>query len=111
MLTNCGKPCVVNNPTFDFAQMKQGGQGVMTNRAQERTITPGYDGDEVIQRLMFGAEVIRINPRCNRLNTFSLALQEQPYKIISKGLDVISVIKLVAQKRKVIFKPLFAGLN
>jgi hypothetical protein len=74
MLTTFGKPSVVNDPTFDFAQMKQGGQGIMTNRAQERTITPGCDSDEVTQRLMFGAEVIRVNPaaigsilfRCSR---------------------------------------------
>src|SRR5262249_300607 len=92
-------------------QMKQGGQGVMTNRAQGRTITPGYDRDEVIQRLMFGAGVIRINPRCNRLNTFSLALQEQPSKIISKRLDAISVINPFPQQREIIFKPLFAGLK
>jgi hypothetical protein len=28
-------------------------------------------------QLMFGAEVIGINPRCNQLDTFSLALQDQ----------------------------------
>ena len=109
MLTAFRKPSVVNNPAFDFAQMKQGWQGAPTNHAQERTIIPGCDCDEVMQRLMFGAGVTGINPRCNRLNAFSLALQEQPRKIITKRLDAISVIKLSAQQRKIIFKPLFAG--
>jgi hypothetical protein len=109
MLTAFWKPSVVNNPAFDLAQMKQGWQCVLTNHAQERTVIPGCDCDEVMQRLMFGAGVTGINPRCDRLNAFSPAMQEQPRKIIAKRRDAISVIKLSAQQRKIVFKPLFAG--
>jgi hypothetical protein len=111
MFAMFGKTSVINNPAFDFAQMKQGRQSVLTNRAQERTIIPGCDCDEMMQRLMFDAGLTRVNPRCNRLNAFSLAMQEQPHKIIAKRLDAVSVIKLSAQQRKIIFKPLFAGLK
>jgi hypothetical protein len=111
MLTAFGKSSIVNNPAFDFAQMKQYWQSVLANHAQERTIIPGCGRDEVMQRLMFGADTRGINPRCNRLYAFSLALQEQPRKIITKRLDAISVIKPFAQQREIIFKPLFAGLK
>src|SRR5262245_11298769 len=111
MLTAFGKSSIVNNPAFDFAQMKQYWQSVLANHAQERTIIPGCGRDEVMQRLMFGADTRGINPRCNRLYAFPLALQEQPCKIMTKRLDAISVIKPFAQQREIIFKPLFAGLK
>jgi hypothetical protein len=111
MLTAFGKACVVNNPTFDFAQMKQRWQGVLADYTQERTVIPSCDRDEVMQRLMPSTDMHGINPRRNRLYAFSRALQEQPCKIITKRPDAISVIKLFAQSRKIIFKPLFAGLK
>src|SRR5262249_14943867 len=95
MLTAFGKSSIVNNPAFDFAQVKQYRQSVLANHAQERTIIPGCDRDEVMQRLMFGADTRGINPRGNRLYAFSLALQEQPCKIITRRLDAISVIHLL----------------
>jgi len=111
MLAAFGKSSIVNNPAFDFAHMKQYWQSVSANRAQDRTIIPICDRDEVMQRLMFGADMRGINPRCNRLYAFSLALQEQSCEIITKRLDAIGVIKLSAQQREIIFKPLFAGLR
>ena len=57
MLTAFGKACVVNNPTFDFAQMKQRWQGVLTDYTQERTVVPSCDRDEVMQRLMLGTDM------------------------------------------------------
>jgi hypothetical protein len=99
MLTAFGKACVVNNPTFDLAQMKQRRQGALADYTQERTVIPGCDRDEMMQGLMLGTDMHGINPRRNRLYAFSLARQKQPFKIITKRPDAISVIKLFAQHR------------
>jgi hypothetical protein len=107
MLTPFGETGIINNPALDLTQMEHGRQSILSNRTQQRTITPGRGRDEVMQRLMFGTDMTGIKSCCHRLDAFALAGQKQAREVTTQRLDAVGMIEFVAQQIQVVLKTLF----
>ena len=59
-----------------------GGQHLLTHVIQQCWIAPRGLGDQVVQRLACGLNVVRVQSRRHRLDTFSFAGQQQTLAIV-----------------------------
>ena len=73
------------------------------------SIGPVGLGHEVVQGLMRGAHLGRIDTGCDRLDTLTLQRQQEPHRILAKGLITISVAKRCHQTLRVGVEPPACG--
>jgi len=77
---------------------------VIARHAQHRRVVPGGVGDKVVQRLVAGADMPRIDPRGDRLHAFPLAGQAKSRHVDSHRFTAIGVAERPAQRLQIVLK-------
>jgi hypothetical protein len=93
MLALLRKAGVVDDPGRDRPMALDRRRELPLNRGQQSPIGPVGLGDEVVQGLMRGAHLVRIDPRRHRLDALALQRQQEPRRVLPKRRLTVSVAK------------------
>jgi hypothetical protein len=89
--TLLGKAGIVEDPGLDGSQMLEGGQSALAHHIEYGSVAPRRLGDEMVEGLMHGLDMLRIEPGCHRLNALALTRQQQTGTVAAKRIAPISV--------------------
>ena len=77
--------------------------------AQHRCVVPGGIGDKVVQGLVAGADMPRVDPCGDRLHAFALARQAKSRHVGSHRFTAIGVAECTAQGPQIVLKTSLGG--
>jgi len=98
-----GEAGVIHDPGGDGPERRQ---DVVPHRGQQRVVGPGGLGDEMVQRLVRGADLLGVDPGRHGLDTLALAGQDQTTAVGAERRLAIGMRQGAAHRSDVIRKPL-----